>query len=189
MNNDLIKEFRNSCFNQMSSLPASMRFQGVHQELLVYLDYQLSEKVGYVFPIEDFEIPKYIPPYQRSNDKWTMEMKVKFIENVLRGVKTNIIICSYGDNEDAIILDGQQRLTAIKEFLTNKFPILDGKYFYKDIKEEVKRLAVTIGFYALNAKDEEEAVKFYIDMNENITHSKEDIIKAKKYLRTLKKKG
>jgi len=32
---------------------------------------------------------------------------------------------------------------------------------------------------------EAEAVKFYIEINENITHSADDILKAKRYLTTL----
>jgi hypothetical protein len=167
-------------------MPNSMAFTRPQNDLLLWLDSSNNDrkKCG----IEDFDIDKYLPPYQRNGDKWTIEMKRNFILNTLKGYKTNIILATNPDRDDKyIILDGQQRLRAIREFLTNKLEIdiLGGKYLYADIKDEVKKINVYLGYYTLMLDSEIEEVKLYIDMNENITHSKSDIDRAKKYLKAI----
>jgi len=184
---DIVNYFRNSCFRQMQSGAYSTNITRFNWELLIRLDYEEYERVGRQ-PIEDFDIQKYIPPFQRTNDKWTRDMQIKFIENILKGVTSTIILCEVEGNENAIILDGQQRLTALKAFLCNEFPIL-GKFYYKDIKEEIKMVSANIYYRVIVAKDKAEMIQFYIDMNENITHSKEDIDKAKRYLEAIKRGG
>lgn len=189
LNNKLVQVFRNSCFRQMTN-PSSMRFQRFNQEMLTYVDYEKADELdskNIRQNIEDFNIQDYVPEYQRGPDKWSLDMKQKFIINTLKGVKTTIILCRHSESENAVILDGQQRLTALKGFLTNEFSInIDSEdYFYRDIIEEVKQMAVYVGMSIITAKDEKEEVQFYIDMNENITHSKEDIQIAKDYLKCL----
>ena len=181
---EVINYFRNSCFRQMQSGAYATSITRFNQDMLGRLDYEEYERVGRQ-PIEDFDIQKYIPPFQRSNDKWTRDMQIKFVENVLKGVTSTIILCEVDGGENAVILDGQQRLTALKAFLCNEFPIL-GKFYYKDIEEEIKMVSANIRYRVIVAKDKAEMVQFYIDMNENITHSKEDIDKAKRYLKALK---
>ena len=180
---NLVNYFRNSCFRQMQSSPTSTRLTRFNWELLVRLDIEEYERNSRQ-PIEDFDIQKYVPPFQRSNDKWTRDMQIKFVENVLKGVTSTIILCEVKGELNAVILDGQQRLTALKAFLCNEFPIL-GKFYYRDIEEEVKHIASNIHYRVITAESEKEMVQFYIDMNENITHSKEDIDKAKRYLEKL----
>jgi len=169
------KKYRGSCFNQMDTMSTSCRLRSWWTCLGIFVD---QDKV--FDTINDFNIQDYIPKYQRSNDKWSMDMKEKFISNLLKGVKTSIILVRYNEHEDAMILDGQQRLTAIQDFMLDKI-LVDG-FKYSEIKEDVKKLSINFGFHILTAKDEQEAIQFYIDMNENITHSKEDINKAKKLL-------
>jgi len=181
---EVINYFQNSCFRRMQSMSTTIRLTRFNMELLFRLDYEEYEKNPRQ-PIENFDIQKYIPPFQRSNDKWTRDMQIKFVENVLKGVTSTIILCEVDGDENAIILDGQQRLTALKAFLCNEFPIL-GKFYYRDIKEEIKMVSANIRYRVIVAKDKAEMVQFYIDMNENITHSKEDIDKAKRYLKALK---
>ena len=179
MNQNIVNYFRNSVFKQMSSMPTSTRLIYFADELLSQLDYEKSESLTERLQNKVFNPRDYVPEFQRNNNKWTLDMKKKFVQNVLKGVSTNIILCRIGsDLNDAFILDGQQRLTALVEFFGNKFSIdvgLDANMYYRDIEQEIKYIASTISYYIIKANSLKEACEFYIDMNENITHSKADI--------------
>lgn len=121
-----------------------------------------------------------VPPFQRDNDKWTEEMQVSFIENLLMGYSTDLMLFEIGDTTmtQCKILDGLQRITAIYRFLSEEI-----KAFGKTASElrEAKILyprtgRITLRIYTFDT--ELEAVDFYISINENITHSKEDIERA-----------
>lgn len=128
-----------------------------------------------------------IPAFQRDNDKWTMEMKIKFVENCLLGYKGEIFLYSYNDIKTGCkILDGLQRTTALLDFQEGKFKVF-GDIAYDDISV-LSIMNMTSYFITLRVfqfKDEIETVRFYISMNENITHSSEDIDRAKQYLNKL----
>lgn len=87
-----------------------------------------------------------------------------------------------GDLCACFILDGLQRITAIHEFITGNIKAF-GKTF-AELKEvrliSNVRCRVKLNIYTF--PNDDEAINFYIAMNENITHSKQDIDKAKKYL-------
>lgn len=122
-------------------------------------------------------LEKITPGFQRDNDKWTVAMKTKFIENILKGASTELFFFKMNEKDDAAVIDGLQRTTAIVEFFNGKI-----KPFGKSIKEiepylEAFNTKVKIRIYLF--KEWEEVGKFYVDMNENITHSKNDIKKAK----------
>lgn len=131
-----------------------------------------------------------VPSFQRDNDKWSLEMKQRFVENLLLGVKSTILLYYvpkeklYGVYVDCRLLDGYQRLTALNEWMDGLFPIFEDIYYSEEIKSIVKSCNnLTVRIYTLDT--EEEVVKFYIQLNENISHSKEDINKAKRYLESL----
>lgn len=129
-----------------------------------------------------------VPEFQRENNKWNEEMQIKFIENIIMGFKPVLMFyqisnsSQYNPNVPAKIIDGLQRLTAIYRFFNGEI-----KAFGYSIDDLIKnkiisnmRQQIILNIYCFN--NEKEAIKFYIEMNENITHSKEDIEKAKKYL-------
>lgn len=87
------------------------------------------------------------PPYQRRS-VWNQEYKDYFIDSVLQNCPSPAIflyeemtpegIQSYG------VVDGQQRLTAVLEFLDNKFPVGECStayrgQFFKDLDFETKQ--------------------------------------------------
>ncbi len=76
--------------------------------------------------------------YQRPADAWSRKDKQCLIDTILRGEPMPLFFVNYITEEDLnYIVDGQQRLQAIKEFYDNKFPLskefsipeLDGKKF------------------------------------------------------------
>lgn len=69
---------------------------------------------------------------------------------------------------------------SINLFINNELKVFE-KYNYIDILHKIDALArINVKQYKFNT--EIEAVEFYILMNENITHSKADIQRAKDYL-------
>jgi len=89
------------------------------------------------------------PDYQRGA-VWTAEKKQLLIDSILRGYdipKIYLRLISPGSSFDSEVVDGQQRLRAIWDFVDNKYPLgnesvdftdmdnLDGKY-YSDLSAE-----------------------------------------------------
>lgn len=137
--------------------------------------------------------PSMIPAFQRPS-VWTREQKASLIKSILRGLPTGAYYINRSNNSelDDLLFDGQQRFTAIQEFLDGSFPVtLEGEEFYwynlplRQLSQVEKHL-VQIVFTEFDS--EEELVKFYIEMNENLSpHSKEEIQIASNYLKTLEK--
>jgi len=125
------------------------------------------------------------PDFQRSNDKWSEAMQISFIENILKGFKTEILLFKINDGYSQII-DGLQRTTAIVKFLKGDLRIFGGLNVF-DLQEVIKqfRSKITFKLYTFNTIND--AIQFYIEMNENITHSSVDIAKAKRFLLDLSK--
>jgi len=82
-----------------------------------------------------------------------------------------------GDS-DYKIIDGLQRTTAILDFLDGRFKIFD-KFSFADFGETLGSFDSKLILNMYTFENWKEIGKFYIDMNENITHSKADIQKAK----------
>lgn len=127
-----------------------------------------------------------VPLFQRDNNKWTVDMQESFIQNVLKGCATEIMLFEVNDTSlcDCKILDGLQRLTAIYLFRTGQIKAF-GKTFDELVEHKIIRRDPYLMVKIHQFSSEAEAVKFYIEINENITHSADDILKAKRYLTTL----
>jgi hypothetical protein len=91
------------------------------------------------------------PTYQRGA-VWTTEKKQLLIDSILRGYdipKIYLRILAPGSNFDSEIVDGQQRLRAIWDFVDNRYPLgiesidftnlpnLDGKYYSELTAEQM----------------------------------------------------
>lgn len=142
---------------------------------------------------EDFlkVVENATPAFQRDAGKWTRQMQIKFVENLFLGYTSVVMLgCIVANEKDsgsfdnAQIIDGLQRTTAIAKFLSGEFPIfadkIEGGFWACDIKTATNPHNLKIRIYEF--KDEREMIQFYIDMNENITHSPEDIAKARSFL-------
>lgn len=128
------------------------------------------------------------PQFQRANTKWTREMQVNFVENVISGYRGEILMYCIDDDDlptsNAYLLDGLQRLTAWVSFMKGEFKVF-GQFYFDQInsRQYLRRTDITIKFY--NFESEKEACEFYIQMNKNITHSPQDLEVAYDYLKTL----
>jgi len=149
-----------------------------------------SGLIGFKRFLEDYtlssDLAECVPAFQRNNDKWTIKQKQSWILNILKGVNSTILLATYDKGYKHYIIDGYQRVTAIYEFLNDDFKLENG-LSVRDIKEnnlhKVTMFKVGIRVYEFDTVAE--SVNFYVEMNENTTHSPEDIKKAKKYLADL----
>lgn len=126
------------------------------------------------------------PEFQRQNTKWSQVIQIQFIENLVSGCKSTLLMYCIGQNSDpdystSFILDGLQRNTAIEAFINGDFPIF-GKFYFEDVnsRRAFGNCRLSLQFYVFPTH--RAACKHYIAMNKGITHSPEDLVTAYRYL-------
>lgn len=128
-----------------------------------------------------------VPHFQRDNNKWTEAMQVAYVENVLKGYRTDLFLyTTKADYEEwgygkAKVLDGLQRLTAMMNFIGGKFKAF-GYTFQELFEGGVISRNMSVGFRIFTFQSDIEAAIHYIQMNRNITHSAGDISRAIEYV-------
>ena len=138
--------------------------------------YRLDASESNLHP--DEFIKRFTPVFQRENTKWSRDMQIRFVENVLAGCPTNILVYSAESESEVLdncyLLDGLQRITAINDFIQGRFKIYSD-FSYQEIPRRIclSNSRITVKFY--HFKDHYEACQFYIDMNKHITHSEQDL--------------
>ena len=138
------------------------------------------------------------PDFQRGN-VWTEEQQIAFVEFMLRGGKSSMVIyfncpqfqmgsCKQIKNADKLpmqCLDGLQRLTAIRKFVNNELPVFNGNYLddFED-KEVILSCLTDLKFNVNNIQTKKEIIQWYLDYNDGGTvHSKEELDRVRKLLK------
>lgn len=68
--------------------------------------------------------PSVIPDYQRDDDAWSEKDQQSLIDSLLRGYSLpKFYLHSKGNKKGKALVDGQQRWTAIRAFVADKFPV------------------------------------------------------------------
>lgn len=129
------------------------------------------------------------PEFQRSNNQWSRAQQIKFVENLMCGCRSTITLYAVTKGRGAsvsacFILDGLQRLTAVTAFVMGDFPIFDDVYFHQ-IQTPVVFNNGRLSLQIYEFESLRKVVEFYIAMNEGITHSPDDIARARQFLATL----
>lgn len=179
---DLIKKARHSTFSKQGVYQVNIKLNKLEtflSSIKLYSD-QTNSNVVSINTVSFFN--KITPGFQRDNNKWSLDMKIKFVQNLLSGVETDLKLFSL-DGKDFQIIDGLQRLTAIIDFMENKFNIF-GDFTYEDLKNNLITFNTHLTVTAYIFENWFEVGKYYIEINENITHTKEDIDKAKVWFKT-----
>jgi uncharacterized protein with ParB-like and HNH nuclease domain len=84
-------------------------------------------------PLQDGERvlgPFVLPPFQRP-PVWSREQQVRFIESCWLGLPIGVYVVNigeYGSPFDLWLLDGQQRITAILNYMADAFPVYGKLY-------------------------------------------------------------
>lgn len=79
----------------------------------------------------------YLPPFQRP-ECWDEERKIRLIESLFCGIDIGVFLVVNNfdaPNVDGWLIDGQQRLSAIRDFVLGKFSVFGGKLNYNNLKE------------------------------------------------------
>lgn len=79
----------------------------------------------------------WLPPFQRP-EVWETERKIRLIESLFCeiDVGTLMFVSSYENPEtDGWLIDGQQRLSAIRDFVNGKFGVFDDRLWYNELKD------------------------------------------------------
>jgi len=176
---ELVGKCRSSSFCK-GSYNVNIDLKYFVENLLLFTDVKNEERVSK----ENFKtlnyrewLSKVTPNFQRDNNKWSKKMKTLFVENILKGASTEFMYFRFEEHEDAQIIDGLQRTTALIDFFEGK--IKPFGYSYLELDEYVGLFNTHMTIKIYNFETWEDVGRFYIDMNENITHSKKDIQKAK----------
>lgn len=127
------------------------------------------------------------PDFQRAH-VWTRDQQVKYIEYVLQGGEVGRVITFNCPNwmsaKDTIgpmeLVDGKQRLEAVRAFMRNEFPVFCDIYC-RDIGNVEYHVDFLFRICALTTR--EEILKFYLNINAGGTpHTKEELGKVRKLL-------
>ena len=138
------------------------------------------------------------PDFQRGH-VWTQEQQIKFVEAIIKGTvgdtgRTITLNCpdfqrdiiKTSDLKGFVVVDGLQRLTAMRKFLKGEFRIFsdvieggcDYEYFL-NTKFSLKRM-IGFRFSVLNYQYKRELLDYYIAFNDGGTvHSDDEINRIK----------
>lgn len=176
-----------SAFNVAPRYNVNMDFKRFFGTRTGLMDYNLrvseAKDVERLSPLDI--VSRMTPVFQRANTKWTRQMQVTFVENLISGCETKIQLYDLMDYENemdnCLILDGLQRLTAIAEFQCGAFPIFGDLYWDMINTGGIfPRLNLVLSIYQF--RTDQEACEFYIQMNKGVTHSENDLKSAYEFL-------
>lgn len=106
-----------------------------------------------------------LPAFQRP-PVWTPEQKVRLIESCWMGLPIGSIVYNRLDNpnstNDSLLLDGQQRVTAILEYMADAYPVYG--YLYSELADRDHRqweMGTPLPSMVTNIDDEDELREVY----------------------------
>jgi hypothetical protein len=127
------------------------------------------------------------PDFQRGH-VWSPEKQIAYVEFILRGgnsSKTLQFNCSSWQREyntPLQLVDGKQRLEAVRKFLRNELPIFGGS-FLADFTDELPHCQVDFIFCVNNLKTRSEVLQWYLELNSGgVVHTEEELNKVRKML-------
>ena len=131
----------------------------------------------YNFTVENFinrEFDFKIPDFQRPL-VWTREQKIKLIESLWVGIPIGTYTVNESDNPDfdRLLIDGQQRINAIKEYVNDVFPAYGLFYSECDLIEKRRFNDCRFPCYVTQSDDIEYLKNYYNLMNFGGTAHKE----------------
>ncbi|MBQ8822661.1 MAG: DUF262 domain-containing protein [Lachnospiraceae bacterium] len=72
--------------------------------------------------------------FQRKAGLWSDQKKSQLIESILLRIPLPAFYFDGGDSDNWLIIDGLQRITALKEFVVDQTLVLSGLEFFKDLE-------------------------------------------------------
>lgn len=128
------------------------------------------------------------PDFQRGH-VWSDAQRIAFVEYKLRGGQTGRQIYlnhpewGYTFKGEFVLVDGLQRLTAVRRFLRSEFPVFGAVLRdYEDGAQFLRGLGLNLSFRinVNNLKTRAEVLRWYLEMNTGGTpHSAAEIARVK----------
>lgn len=135
--------------------------------------------------------PPYLdlePDFQREH-VWTVTQQRAYIEYILRGGRSGRILyfnCpgwNIGEMGQMVIVDGKQRLQAVRHFLSNNFGVFGGNYF-KDYTDILRPVKCDFIFSVNDLETRQEVLQWYLEMNSGGTpHTEGELDKVRNLLK------
>ena len=126
------------------------------------------------------------PEFQRGH-VWDEAKQIRYVEFILRGGETGKDIyfncSSFMQKMDTAIqlVDGLQRLTAVRRFLNNEIPSFG--IYHKDFEERHIPSHARFRIHIHDLKKYKQVLQWYVELNEGgIIHTPEEIDRVKKMI-------
>lgn len=137
----------------------------------------LQEQFG-----NDFQLD---PDFQRAH-VWNEEKQIKYVEYVLKGglgSKTILWNCPGWQKNDKmgpfVLVDGKQRLEAVRKFLKNELPVFG--HFLNEYHDKPRDLVCSFSMNVNDLETRYEVLNWYLDVNDGgVAHTKKEIEKVRK---------
>lgn len=127
------------------------------------------------------------PDFQRAH-VWTEAQQIAWIEFLLRGGKTGktIYLNHPGWHStyqgDFVLVDGKQRVQALRRFLNNEIPAFGS--LLREYTDKMNRSEYTLSINVNNLKTRADVLRWYVEMNAGGTpHTAEEISKVVEMLK------
>jgi hypothetical protein len=129
------------------------------------------------------------PDFQRGH-VWTDDQRSKYVEFVLRGGNSARHIywncpayAGRSGSNDMVLVDGLQRLTAVRRFLANEIPAFGT--LYRDYKDELRSAPRYLGFRMCvnNLRTRAAVLTWYLEINDGgVVHPQEELDRVRALL-------
>lgn len=166
-----------------------MKFRDIKQfpRSTYSVDVDWSHLKNYLQDLKENEGVNLNPIYQRGY-VWTERQKTEYLEHILRGGFSGRDIFwnsanwqSAGETGVLELVDGQQRVKTVLQFLDNKVPIFDG-YYFQDFTDRMRTINARFRSHINNLPTQLEVVEWYLGMNKGGSiHTEEDLKPAYDY--------
>ncbi len=119
----------------------------------------------------------FLPSWQRGS-VWTEGQKIALLESAWKGVNIgtftyNVAAC--GSPYDNLLIDGQQRMLALQDYIEDKFPVFGYRYSeVTDVDRRMFEISTHFSSYRTNSEDEQFLREYYNLMNFGGTAHKDD---------------
>lgn len=132
------------------------------------------------------------PDFQRGH-VWSSEQQIKYVEYILkRGNLSRHIIFNCpgwmeGFEGQMVLIDGKQRLNAVRLFMSNELPVF-GRAYLRDFTRGSKKMVrfpheIYFTFYVNDLQTRAEVLQFYLDLNAGgVVHSEHEIDRVRQLL-------
>lgn len=134
------------------------------------------------------------PDFQRGH-VWSRDKQIRYVEYILRGGKSSKDI--YFNNagwllakeDDTVLVDGKQRLEAVRAFLRNEFPAFGS--FYHEYTDNLTIVDNTMFIvHVNNLQTREEVLQWYLDLNDGgVVHTEDELNRVRWLLEEEKRKN